>query len=367
MFHHSQDFRGGEMWGCTASPDDQLADRQSLLNEIMSLRFAIPSKGDMFDGAITFLEACGLRVYRPNPRRYTASIRALADAEVLLHRPADIVEKVADGEIDLGISGLDLVDEQRGDRDDLLVIYDDLGFGRAELVVAVPETWIDVTAWGDLADLAMEMHARGRPLQIATKYPMLTRRFCYTQGINHFRLINSQGATEAAPGLGYADIIIDITETGTTLRENQLKILGGPLLRSQACLIANRACLRASSQKLDAVKTVLEMVEARQRARSFFQVTANIAGESIEDVGRRVATKPDLSGLQGPTVAPLWSRQLDETIGWYMVTVMVQQERLLALVTHLRDLGGNGIAVVPVQYVFDTASQTFARLVTELG
>jgi ATP phosphoribosyltransferase len=333
----------------------------------MTLRFAIPSKGAMYDGTAAFLEACGLRVSRANPRRYTASIKALPDADVLLHRPADIVEKVADGEIDLGISGLDLVEEQRGDRDDLLVIYDDLGFGRAELVVAVPETWIDVTAWGDLADLALEMHSRGRPLQIATKYPMLARRFCYSQGINHFRLIDSQGATEAAPGLGYADVIIDITETGTTLRENQLKILGGPLLRSQACLIANRASLRASPEKLDAVKTVLELVEARQRARSYFQVTANIAGTSVEDVGRRVASQPRLAGLQGPTVSPLWNRQAGDPVGWFMVTVVIPQNRLLELVAHVRSLQGNGIAVVPVQYVFDTHSETFARLQAELG
>src|SRR3712207_2947557 len=111
------------------------------------LRFAIPSKGSLYDGTLAFLESSGLRISRPNPRRYTASIRTLPEAEVLLHRPADIVEKVAEGEIDIGISGLDAVEEQRGDRDDLLVLFDDLGFGRCELVVAVPDTWIDVSSW----------------------------------------------------------------------------------------------------------------------------------------------------------------------------------------------------------------------------
>ncbi len=333
----------------------------------MTLRFAIPSKGPMYDGSVAFLESCGMRISRSNPRRYTATIRALPGAEVLLHRPSDIVEKVADGEIDLGISGLDYVEEQRGDRDDLLVIYDDLGFGRAELVVAVPEAWIDVTSWGDLADLAMELHAQGRPLRIATKYPALSRRFCYAQGINHFRLIDSQGATEAAPGLGYADIIIDITETGTTLRENQLKIVGGSILRSQSCLIANRQCLIRNSAALAAVKTVLELVEARQRARSYVQVTANIPGASVEDVGRRVAARRDLAGLQGPTIAPLWSSTPDDTQGWYMVTVVVSQERMLELTDHLRELGGAGMAIVQVQYVFEAYSDTYKRLLRELG
>src|SRR5579859_3428384 len=191
----------------------------------MTLRFAIPSKGSLYDGALAFLESCGLSLSRPNPRRYTASIRALPGTEVLLHRPPDVIEKVAEGEIDIGISGLDLVEELRGDRDDLLVLYDDLGFGRCELVVAVPETWIDVRGWPDLADLAVELHGQGRPLRIATKYPALVRQFCYRNGINYFRLIDSRGATEAAPGLGYADIVADITETGTTLRDNQLKIV----------------------------------------------------------------------------------------------------------------------------------------------
>jgi ATP phosphoribosyltransferase len=332
----------------------------------MTIRFAIPSKGPMYDGSAAFLESCGLRIARSNPRRYTATIPALPGTEVLLHRPADIVEKVADGEIELGISGLDLVEEQRGDRDDLLVIYEDLGFQRAELVIAVPETWIDVTSWGDLADLALEFHTQGRPLRIATKYPALIRRFCHAQAINHFRLISSQGATEAAPGLGYADIIADITETGTTLRENQLKILGGPILRSQACLIANRRCLAEQSRVRETTRTLLELVEARQRARSFVQVTANIPGDSIEDVGRRVSERRDLAGLQGPTVAPLWSSLPHDERHWFMVTIVVPQERMLTLVDHLRSLGGSGMAIVQVQYVFDAASDTFRRIMQEV-
>ncbi|MFQ3631190.1 ATP phosphoribosyltransferase [Roseiflexus sp.] len=334
----------------------------------MTLRFAIPSKGSLYDGTIAFLESAGLRVSRPNPRRYTASIRALPGADILLHRPTDIVEKVAAGEIDLGISGLDLVEELRGDRDDLIVLFDDLGYGAAELVVAVPETWIDVTSWHDLADLAVELHSQGRPLRIATKYPSLTRRFCYANGINYFRLIESQGATEAAPGLGYADIIVDITETGVTLRDNQLKIIGDPILRTQACLIASRRCLRTNAAALAATRTVLELVEARRRARRFVQVTANIAGESAEDVGRRVAARPDLAGVQGPTIALVWpsTPRAAGASGWYMVTLLVPQDRVLDLVAHLRQLGGDTIAVMPAQYVFDATCSSYDRLIALL-
>jgi ATP phosphoribosyltransferase len=327
------------------------------------LRFGIPSKGNLYDGTLAFLDGCGLKITRPNPRRYTAGIRALPDVEVLLHRPADIVEKVAEGEIDIGISGLDLVEELRGDRDDPLVLFDDLGFGRCDLVVAVPETWIDVGSWRDLADLSVELHAEGRPLRIATKYPALLRRFCYANGINYFRLVDSRGATEAAPGLGYADVIADITETGTTLRDNQLKIVGGSLLRSSACLIGCRANLRADPARLAAVRTILELVEAHRRARRFVQVVANVPGASVEDVGRRVAARPELAGLQGPTVAPVWS----DAPGWYTVTIATPQERMLAVIDHLRALGGNGMTVVPPGYVFEARSESYERLLAELG
>ena len=229
----------------------------------MNLRFALPSKGPMYDGSAAFLESCNLKVSRPKPAPLYGGYSHAATGPMCCCTARRIsVEKVAEGEIDLGITGLDLVEEQRGDRDDLLVIYDDLGFSRAELVIAVPDSWIDVTSWLDLADLSVELQSQGRPLRIATKYRELIRRFCYANGINYFRLIDSQGATEAAPGLGYADIIADITETGTTLRDNQLKIVGGPLLRSQACLIANRANLRDDADKRAAVKTILELVRS---------------------------------------------------------------------------------------------------------
>ena len=332
----------------------------------MPLRFAIPSKGSLYDGTMSFFESCGLRIVRPNPRRYTAAISALPGVEVLLHRPADIVEKVADGEIEIGVSGLDLVEELRGDRDDLLVIHDDLGYGRCELVMAVPEAWIDVRSWRDLAVLAAELHASGRTLRIATKYAALIRRFCQSHGINSFRIIDSQGATEAAPGLGYADVIADITETGTTLRDNQLKIVGGPILKSQACIIASRKVLRQSPETLETVKTILEIVEARRRARAVVQVTANIAGASVADIGQRIVARPELAGAQGPTIAPVWPRA-GQSDGLYMVTLVVPQEQVLAVVRHLRALGGDAIAVMPAQYYFTAHSETFARVLNDIA
>ncbi len=332
------------------------------------LRFAIPSKGSGYDAALALLESCGLRVVRANPRQYTATLRGLPDTEVLLHRPADIVEKVAAGSIDIGITGYDLVAELHGDDEDLLTIYDDLGFWRVELVFAVPQGWVDVSGWRDLADLAVELRSKGRRLRIATKYPETVRRFCYAQGINDFELVESQGATEAAPSLGYADIIADITETGTAIRDNRLKIVGGPILRSQAVLVGSRRTLRADAGRLALVRQLLELIEARRRGRLFYSLTANLVGESVEAVGRRVTARVELAGLQGPTIAPVWSKFADDAgPRWFAVNLVVPQEELLPAVEHLRSIGAVSISTVQVQHVFKAQSDAYARLVAALA
>jgi len=332
------------------------------------LRFAIPSKGSGYDATLALLESCGLRVSRANPRQYTAVLRGLPDTEVLLHRPADIVEKVAEGSIDIGITGYDLVHEQRADDPDLLVIFDDLGFWRVELVFAVPQGWVDVSSWEDIADLAAEMQAAGRRLRIATKYAETVRAFCYAHGINAFDLVESQGATEAAPSLGYADIIADITETGTAIRDNKLKIVGGPILRSTSVLVGSRRTLRGDGGKLLLVRQLLELIEARRRGRLFYSLTANLPGESTEAVGRRVTEQRELAGLQGPTIAPVWSKFAEgERGGWFAVNVVVPQEELLPAVEHLRDIGAVSITTVQVQHVFRAQSEAYSRLVAALG
>jgi ATP phosphoribosyltransferase len=333
------------------------------------LRFAIPSKGSGYDGTLALLESCGLRVSRPNPRQYTASMRGLPGTEVLLHRAPEIVEKVAEGTIDIGVTGLDLVQELRGDDADLLILFDDLGFWRVELVFAAPQAWIDVSTWDDLADLAVELQSQGRPLRIATKFPNTIRRFCQRIGINAFRLVESQGSTEAAPGQGYADIIADITETGTALRDNKLKIVGGTIARSQAVLVGSRRSLRADPEKLGRVRHLLELIEARRRGRLFYSLTANVAGPSVEAVGKLVSARPELAGLKGPTIARVWSKEPpppDATDTWYAVNVVVPQDELIPATDHLRSINAASITVLPVQYVFHAQSEAYTRLLEAL-
>ncbi len=332
------------------------------------LRFALPSKGTLYDPTFQLLERCGLRVSRPNLKQYTARIATLPDAEVLFHRPSDIVAKVAAGDVDLGIAGLDLVREEAGDDQNLVVIEPDLGYARADLVLAVPEAWVDVQGWLDIADLAAEFASAGRQLRIATKYANLVRAFFYSRGVYSFTLIASQGATEGAPGLGYADMIADITETGTALRENRLKIIPGTtILRSQACLIGSRRSLLVDADKRLTVRVVLELLEAQRRAVGLQHIIANVPGVDAAAVAATVTAHIALRGLQGPTLAPVFSSgALPGEHGWFSVSVVVSTDHVLAAVDHLRTIGSTGIIVLPVHYAFADQSETFTRLLKSL-
>ncbi len=214
-------------------------------------RLALPGKGALEAATLTFFAECGMKVNRANPRQYLARMGSMPELEVVFQRAADIPSLVQDGDATLGITGYDILAEHRGNGDeesdeddfddDLIVLERDLGYGSCRLVVAVPETWIDVSTCADLWHLAgyYSTH-KGRGLRIATKYPALTGQFLRRHGITHCKIISPHGALEAAPLTGVADLIVDLTETGTTLRENHLKLLeDGVVLRSQACLIAN--------------------------------------------------------------------------------------------------------------------------------
>ncbi|MEO6889416.1 MAG: ATP phosphoribosyltransferase, partial [Ktedonobacteraceae bacterium] len=193
------------------------------------MRLALPGKGALETATLAFLAECGLKVSRNNPRQYLARMKSIPELEVVFQRAADIPLLVQDGDATLGITGYDILAEHRGDGgetrdedeqdDELIVLERDLGYGACQLVVAVPETWIDVSTCADLWHLAgyYQSHKR-RGLRIATKYPALTKQFLRSQGITHCKIVTPHGALEAAPLTGTADLIVDLTETGTTLR-----------------------------------------------------------------------------------------------------------------------------------------------------
>ena len=318
---------------------------------------ALPSKGAIAEPTLNFLQDCGLRVDKPNPRQYTGTIPAIPRVDVLFQRVTDVVYKVSDGTGQLGITGLDVVREHP--HEDLVVIHDDLRYGYCKLLVAVPEAWVDVESIIDLAEVALDFreHKR-RNLRVATTYANLTRQYLHAQGIHHFTLVNAEGAIEVAPTIGYADVIVDLMQTGTTLRENHLKALAdGVIVESQACLVGNRHALEDPTV-LNAARVMLEHIDGALQGRGYSQVTINIPADSAEEVARRVAENPITRGLQGPTIAPIYG-----TAGtWHTITVIVSSKHLLQAVEYLRQLGGTQAIVVPVRYVFLEKSPSFARL-----
>ncbi len=230
----------------------------------MSLTLALPSKGRLKEKAIQRLREAGFPVRLPeNERRYRAGIDGVDGLEVTFLSASEIARELDRGGVDLGVTGEDLVRETIPDWDRRVDIAARLGFGHADVVVAVPETWFDVTTMSDLDDVAADFRQRhGRRLRIATKYWRLTQQFfSQKHGIQVYRIVESLGATEGAPAAGSADVIVDITSTGSTLKANHLRVLDdGVILRSEACLVAARKEREASDAKL-----IEEMAAALRR------------------------------------------------------------------------------------------------------
>ena len=210
----------------------------------MTLRLALPSKGRLKDDALARFAAAGLPVTQSGDvRAYRGRLEGVEDVEVAFLSASEIARELWQGGIDLGVSGEDLIRETIPDWAERVEIVARLGFGAADVVVAVPDVWYDVATMADLDDVAADFRQRhGRRLRIATKYWRLTQGFFSRQhGIQVYRIVESLGATEGAPAAGSADVVVDITSTGSTLAANRLRVLeDGVILKSQACLVAAR-------------------------------------------------------------------------------------------------------------------------------
>ncbi len=210
----------------------------------MTLTLALPSKGRLREQALELFAKAGLPVELPrDERNYRARIEGIDGVEVSFLSASEIAGELGRGTVDLGVTGEDLVREGFADWSERMEISARLGFGLADVVVAVPDVWYDVETMADLDDVAADFrHRHDRRLRIATKYWRLTQQFFSgSHGIQVYRIVESLGATEGAPAAGLADVVVDITTTGSTLRANRLKILSdGVILKSQACLVASK-------------------------------------------------------------------------------------------------------------------------------
>ena len=204
------------------------------------ITIGLPSKGRLKEKALTFFEYKGLKILQSNKERnYFAKIENKSNIKIIYLHAKEIIQRLGDGTLDIGISGLDLLNESGNNLQDKIGIKTKLKFGNANLVVAVPNDWIDVQTIADLEEVAFDMRSRRNSrLRVATKYPNLTNNFLISKGVTQYKLISSLGATVTYPFIGSSEIITDITSTGKTLEDNNLRVLkDGQILKSAACLM----------------------------------------------------------------------------------------------------------------------------------
>lgn len=211
------------------------------MNNIITI--GLPSKGRLRDKSLDFFNSKELKILTSSKERnYFASIQNKPNIKIIYLHAKEIIQRLGDGTLDIGISGLDLFNESEKNIKDKILINKKLDFGYANLVVAVPDDWIDVQTIADLEEIAFNIRSKkNRRLRVATKYPNLTNNFLISKGVTQYKLIPSLGATETYPFIGSAEIITDITSTGKTLKDNDLRVLkDGLILKSSACLFISK-------------------------------------------------------------------------------------------------------------------------------
>ena len=207
------------------------------------ITIGLPSKGRLKDEAILFFKDQGLKILQSEKERnYFATIKDKPNIKIIFLHAKEIIQRLGDGTLDIGISGLDLLNESSKSLRDKIKIKRKLNFGEANLVVAVPDDWIDVQTVADLEEVSFDIRSkRNTRLRVATKYPNLTNDFLISKGVTQYKIIPSLGATETYPFIGSSEIITDITSTGKTLLDNNLRILkDGMILESSACLLISK-------------------------------------------------------------------------------------------------------------------------------
>ena len=364
--------RGRATWRCSATMEPDSAHqatgepdldlREGRKEGIM--RLAIPSKGGMAEETKALLKSIGMDVIISNPRQYVAKLKGVEDLEVWLQRPSDIARKVSDGDVDLGITGFDLIAEYATNADEILTVHEDLGFGRCRLGVGVPISWTHIRS---LDDLIAAFQDRPEPLRVATKFNLRGAQFFAEKGFSNYRFVYMDGALEASTQMGTADVILDLISSGVTLRENLLKELDdGVVLQSTMQLVANKRELKKSPALLAVARELLERIEAHIHGEDQYNLIANIRGASPGEVARKLAKGTVLRGMDGPTISMVIPPQ-DAEEGMYAIGIVIPKRILYRAVQELRSIGGSGVCVLPVTYVFELESQRWKRVEEELS
>ena len=319
------------------------------------LIIAVPSKGRLQENTEAFFGRAGLQLVKPRGARdYRGAIADLPGVEVAYLSAGEIADALAQGAVHLGITGEDLLRENITDMAKRVVMIEGLGFGFANVVVAVPQAWIDVRSMADLDDVATAFRVRhDRKMRVATKYVNLTRDFFSGFGIVDYRIVESSGATEGAPAAGSAELIVDITTTGSTLAANGLKIADeGTILRSQASLVASRGAVWGDAER-EIARRILDRLAAQARARAYREVRTRFPGcdEAM------LAQAKERFGVVAPFGGPTSSG---------MLTLHCPPAAVYDLASFMRERGAESIVVAAIDYVFAPDNPLYAKLVAGL-
>jgi ATP phosphoribosyltransferase len=319
------------------------------------LILAVPSKGRLQQNAEAFFARAGLELVKPRGARdYRGAIAGFDDVEIAYLSAAEITSQLNQGAAHLGITGEDLIREMIPQSEQSVILIAGLGFGFANVVVAVPQAWIDVRTMADLDDVATAFRLKHeRKMRLATKYANLTRDFFAAQGIVDYRIVESSGATEAAPAAGTAEMIVDITTTGATLAANGLKTIeDGVILRSQANLVAARAASWRETHR-ETARLLLDRIAAQKRAEAFAEVRTRFTG--LND--KLLAAARDKFGVETPFGGPTSSG---------MLTLHCPPDNVQALANFLRENGAQAVSVAAIDYVYSCDNPLYAKLAAEL-
>ena len=321
---------------------------------IKPLVLAVPSKGRLQEQANAFFARAGLEMVQARGARdYRGALAQLPGVEIAFLSASEIVAQLASGAAHLGVTGEDLVRENVADADAKLELLTPLGFGHANVVVAVPQAWIDVRSMADLGEVAAAFQARrGMRMRVATKYGNTTRKAFAQHGVTDYRIVESLGATEGAPGAGQAELIVDITTTGATLAANALKVLeDGTLLRSQANLVASLGADWNAAAREQARK-ILARIAAEEEART----TRELQVQGLPDAPELVVEACATFG------ATLRGRSRDGLVG-----LSAHKDRIADLADWLLSKGAERVGVAAMENVFGAPNVLWERLAGRIG
>jgi ATP phosphoribosyltransferase len=318
---------------------------------------AVPSKGRLQEAAAAFFQRAGLE-WAPGrgARDYRGALAGFPGVEVAFVSASEIVGQLAAGGAHFGVTGEDLVREKVADADARLELLAPLGFGRANVVVAAPQAWIDVRSMADLEDVASAFRARrGERMRVATKYVNLTRRFFAEHGVADYRIVESLGATEGAPAAGSAELIVDITTTGATLAANALKTLDdGLILKSQAMLVASLAAPWGPAAR-KAARGILDRIAASEEARRSREVRARVKGSAAGIVG-------EAAGRFGAV-----SAAGEGADGQGFVTLHCARDKAADVAAFLLVEGAERVSVAALEQIFNARNPLYEALEKRLA